>query len=76
MDQTLHVRLLWDEYSTREFVIFRTGEFANPLAILTEAYAEQFLAALKEAVEKPPQVVRSIEYLSANLKYTDQGENV
>ena len=65
----LHVKILWDEYGTREFIIFEPGKFSTPVAILTEGYAENFFGDFKKAIEKPPHKVRSIEYLSENLKF-------
>jgi hypothetical protein len=60
MEKTLHVKILYDRYGTREFVIFRSGEFAKPIAILTEMYAENFLNEFQKAVEAPDMKVREI----------------
>lgn len=64
----MHVKLLWDKYGTREFVFYRTGEFSKPIMILTEGFAERFFESFKQAIEHPPCRVRTIEYLSENLK--------
>lgn len=57
----IHVRLVWDEHGTREFIIFETGKFSTPIMILTEEFAENFLGELQKAIDKSPHKVREIK---------------
>lgn len=49
----VHVKLLLDRFGTKEYVFYKTGEFANPIMILTEGYAAKLLKDLKNAVDTP-----------------------
>lgn len=54
----IHVKRLFDEYSCKEYVFYKTGEFNNPLFILSEAFAVTLRDELSALIDEKEFIVR------------------